>query len=145
MLDETKKYALAKIGQLGPASGARVDDVGHSRVGRDVSGGDPFTSGEGWYASTAMVDAPEPLKMRLLTRARGPFALLSYVADGCPGSRTIGHAVDPQACHLIPVPRPRVTSLRFLPVRRLCLLLDVNDLESAVRKVPGVRGACGCW
>jgi hypothetical protein len=91
-------------------------------------------------AGITTVDAPEPLKMRLLTRARGPFALHCYLADGCPGSRAIGHAVDPHACHLIPVPRPLITRLRLLPVRRLCLLIEVADLQGAVRKVPGIPG-----
>src|SRR6266496_647428 len=138
MLGETKKYAVAKVGQLRPASRALVDDVGHSRVGGDVPGRDPFACGEGWCIGITTVDAPEPLKMRLLTRARGPFTLHCYLADGCASSRTIGHPVDPHAYHLIL--RPLVTSLRFLPVRRLCLLLEVADLESAIRKVPGIPG-----
>src|SRR6266487_1136958 len=126
MLDETKQQAVAKIGQFRPASRTLIDDVGHLRVGRDVSSGDPFPSGEGWYASLAAVDQPESLKMGPLIRICRPFSLLSDVADSCSSSCTIGHPMDPQAWHL--------------PVRRLCLLLEGPDFKSAVREVPRIRG-----
>ena len=91
MLNQTEQEAVAKIGQLRPTSCALIDEIDHARVGRDVPGRDPFTSGEGWYASLTTVDEPEPLKMRLLTRTCRPFALLSDIADSCSSSRTIGH------------------------------------------------------
>src|SRR5215207_1414513 len=65
--------------------------------------------------------------MRLLTRAGRPFALLSDIADSLSSSCTIGRPMDPQASHL--------------PVRRLCLLLEGPDHESAVWKVPSIRVA----
>src|SRR6266542_1304424 len=97
MLDQTEKQAVAKIGQLRPASRALVDDLGYSRVGRDVSGGDPLTSGECWCASMPEVAEPETLKMRLLNRDSGPFALLSYIADRRSIICTIDHPMAPQA------------------------------------------------